>query len=85
MPGVTKGAPTQKYLERVLRRITLPGALFLGVVAVLPFVAGNVFSANAFTVLGSGLLIVVGVVKDTFFGLETELKLRGYDDALLVR
>ncbi|MEK7442640.1 MAG: preprotein translocase subunit SecY [Chloroflexota bacterium] len=85
VPGVTKGAPTQKYLERVLRRITLPGALFLGVVAVLPFVAGNVFSANAFTVLGSGLLIVVGVVKDTFFGLETELKLRGYDDALLVR
>jgi len=85
VPGVTKGAPTQKYLERVLRRITLPGAVFLGVVAVLPFVAGNVFGANAFTVLGSGLLIVVGVVKDTFFGLETELKLRGYDDALLVR
>lgn len=85
VPGVTKGSPTQKYLERVLRRITLPGAVFLGVVAVLPFVAGNIFGANAFTVLGSGLLIVVGVVKDTFFGLETELKLRGYDDALLVR
>jgi preprotein translocase subunit SecY len=48
-------------------------------------VAGNVLNANAFSVLGSGLLIVVGVVKDTFFGLETELKLRGYDDTLLVR
>ena len=85
VPGVTKGVPTQRYLNRVLQRITLPGAVFLGVVAILPFVAGNVLQANAFSVLGSGLLIVVGVVKDTFFGLETELKLRGYDDSLLVR
>ena len=85
VPGVTKGAPTQRYLTRVLQRITLPGAVFLGVVAVLPFLAGNVLNANAFSVLGSGLLIVVGVVKDTFFGLETELKLRGYDDTMLVR
>jgi len=85
VPGVTKGVPTQRYLNRVLQRITLPGAVFLGVVAILPFVAGNVLQASAFSVLGSGLLIVVGVVKDTFFGLETELKLRGYDDSLLVR
>jgi preprotein translocase subunit SecY len=85
VPGVTKGAPTQRYLTRVLQRITLPGAIFLGVVAVLPFLAGNALNANAFSVLGSGLLIVVGVVKDTFFGLETELKLRGYDDTMLVR
>jgi preprotein translocase subunit SecY len=85
VPGVTKGAPTQRYLNRVLQRITLPGAVFLGVVAVLPFLAGNALNANAFSVLGSGLLIVVGVVKDTFFGLETELKLRGYDDTMLVR
>jgi len=85
VPGVTKGAPTQKYLERVLRRITLPGALFIGVVAVLPFVVGNLIQTNSLSVMGSSLLIVVGVVKDTFFGLETELKLRGYDDSLLVR
>jgi len=85
VPGVTKGPPTQKYLERVLRRITLPGAIFLGVVAVLPFIAGNFLNASALSIMGSGLLIVVGVVKDTFFGLETELKLRGYDDTLLVR
>ena len=85
VPGVTKGAPTQRYLTRVLQRITLPGAIFLGIVAVLPFLAGNALNANAFSVLGSGLLIVVGVVKDTFFGLETELKLRGYDDTMLVR
>jgi preprotein translocase subunit SecY len=85
VPGVTKGPPTQKYLERVLRRITLPGALFIGIVAVLPFIVGNILGTNSLSVVGSSLLIVVGVVKDTFFGLETELKLRGYDDSLLVR
>ena len=88
IPGVTKGVPTQRYLTRVLRRITLPGAVFLGLVAVLPFIVGGVLrqgQAQSLLINGAGLLIVVGVVRDTFFGLETELKLRGYDDALLVR
>jgi preprotein translocase subunit SecY len=86
VPGVTKGAPTQRYLMRVLRRITLPGALFLGVVAVLPFLVQPVIpGAQSFSILSTGLLIVVGVVRDTFFGLDAELKLRGYDDSLLVR
>jgi preprotein translocase subunit SecY len=86
IPGVTKGAPTQRYLTRVLRRITLPGAVFLGIVAVLPFGVGSIFGQGHQLLINSaGLLIVVGVVRDTFFGLETELKLRGYDDSLLVR
>ncbi len=89
VPGVTKGVPTQRYLNKVLRRITLPGATLLGTVAVLPLLVGAMFlgvtgGGNAFFAIGSGLLIVVGVVKETFFGLETELKLRGYDDSLLV-
>lgn len=90
VPGVTKGAPTQRYLTRVLRRITLPGAVFLGLVAVLPFLAGLFFPAaggggnSLLTISSVGLLIVVGVVRDTFFGLEAELKLRGYDESLLV-
>ena len=71
---------------RVLRRITLPGAVFLGIVAVLPFlVRGFIPGAAQFSILSTGLLIVVGVVRDTFFGLDAELKLRGYDEALLVR
>jgi preprotein translocase subunit SecY len=45
---------------------------------------GVTSGGNAFFAIGSGLLIVVGVVKETFFGLQTELKLRGYDDQLLV-
>jgi preprotein translocase subunit SecY len=86
IPGVTKGAPTQKYLTKVLRRITLPGAVFLGVVAIMPFLVRPLIpAATNFSILSTGLLIVVGVVRDTFFGLDAELKLRGYDDALLVR
>jgi preprotein translocase subunit SecY len=41
IPGVNRGAPTQKYLTKVQRRITLPGALFLGIVAVLPYLLSN--------------------------------------------
>ncbi|MES0359351.1 MAG: preprotein translocase subunit SecY [Anaerolineales bacterium] len=89
IPGVSRGVPTQKYLTRVLRRITLPGALFLGVVAILPFLIGLIvpFGANTGLLLVSsaGLLIVVGVVRDTFFNIEAELKLHGYDDTLLIR
>ena len=89
IPGVSPGAPTQRYLTRVLRRITLPGALFLGFVAITPFIIGLIFNLGANTnillVSSSGLLIVVGVVRDTFFNINAELKLHGYDDTLLVR
>ncbi|MEK6220990.1 MAG: preprotein translocase subunit SecY [Chloroflexota bacterium] len=92
IPGVSRGAPTQRYLTRVLRRITLPGALFLGVVAVLPFIATRLIpvlsaggQSSTFLINSSGLLIVVGVVRDTFFNIEAELKVHGYDESLLVR
>ena len=90
VPGVTKGAATQRYLTRVLRRITLPGALFLGIVAIMPFIVGLFYkfgSSNQGLLLvsSSGLLIVVGVVRDTYRNIEAELKLRGYDSAVLVR
>jgi preprotein translocase subunit SecY len=89
IPGVSRGAPTQRYLTRVLRRITFPGAFFLGLVAVLPWLLGLIipFGQNydLLLVSSSGLLIVVGVVRDTFFNIDAELKLHGYDDTLLVR
>ncbi len=89
IPGVSRGAPTQKYLTKVLRRITLPGAVFLGLIAVMPFLLDLFlpFGQNSRLLLVSsaGLLIVVGVVRDTFFNIEAELKLHGYDDALLIR
>jgi preprotein translocase subunit SecY len=89
IPGVSRGSPTQKYLTRVLRRITFPGAFFLGLVAILPWLIGLVipFGQNESLLLvgSAGLLIVVGVVRDTFFTIEAELKLHGYDDTLLIR
>jgi preprotein translocase subunit SecY len=90
IPGVTKGAPTQRYLTRVLRRITLPGALFLGIVAVTPFLVGLIYpvggnQSGLLLISSAGLLIVVGVIRDTYRNIEAELKLRGYDSAVLVR
>jgi len=95
VPGVHTGAPTQKYLSTVQRRITLVGAVFLGVVAIMPFLLGlllQIFNLSAassqtgiFLVSSSGLLIVVGVVRDTFQNIDAELKLHGYQDSLLVR
>jgi preprotein translocase subunit SecY len=86
IPGITKGGPTQKYLTKVLRRITLPGALFLGIVAIMPFLVQPLLpGAGQLSILSTGLLIVVGVVRDTFFSLDAELKLRGYNDTLLVK
>jgi preprotein translocase subunit SecY len=80
----------------VLRRITFPGAFFLGTIAVLPFVIGAALTATGLSTFGasgsgtmlitsSGLLIVVGVVRDTFQNIDAELKLHGYDEKLLVR
>ena len=90
IPGVTKGVATQRYLTRVLRRITLPGAVFLGMVAVMPFLVGLIWpvggsNTGLLLVSSSGLLIVVGVIRDVYRSIEAELKLRGYDQALLVR
>jgi len=89
IPGVTKGPATQRYLTRVLRRITLPGALFLGIVAIMPFLVGLVWplgarSSGLLLVSSAGLLIVVGVIRDVYRSIEAELKLRGYDSAVLV-
>jgi preprotein translocase subunit SecY len=88
IPGVVRGAPTQKYLSKVQRRITLPGAVFLGLVAVLPyllgaFLPGSLKSSGLLLISSAGLLIVVGVVRDTFTIIETELKLHGYEESLI--
>ncbi|MHB8087334.1 MAG: preprotein translocase subunit SecY [Anaerolineaceae bacterium] len=86
IPGVVRGGPTQKYLSKVQRRITFPGAFFLGFVAVLPYILGAILplSQNTlFVISAAGLLIVVGVVRDTFTIIETELKVHGYDESII--
>lgn len=87
IPGVVRGGPTQRYLSKVQQRITLPGALFLALVATLPYIATNMLPISGrsglFLLTSSGLLIVVGVVRDTFTIIDTELKLHGYEDRLI--
>ena len=94
IPGVHTGATTQKYLSTVQRRITLVGAVFLGLIAILPFLIGLLLSSfgfaaanqtGIFLMTSSGLLIVVGVVRDTFQNIDADLKLHGYQESLLVR
>lgn len=84
IPGIRPGPRTEQYLNGVLGRITLVGALFLGLVAVLPFLAGVVFgggvgSFNTLIISSTGLLIVVGVVLDTMKQIEAQLMMRNYE------
>jgi len=79
IPGYRPGETTRKYLDDILRRITLGGALFLGVVAILPFIArvgGNQLLSSA------SLLIVVGVVLDTVRQIESQMVMRNYSGFL---
>ena len=86
IPGVVRGKPTQDYLTRVQRRITLPGAFFLGLVAVLPYILTFLLpegSNGVGLMQASGLLIVVGTIRETVELIETELRMHGYDDRLI--
>jgi preprotein translocase subunit SecY len=82
IPGIRPGARTADYLNRVLRRITLVGALFLGVVAVLPFFVRTFTPVQQMIITSTGLLIVVGVVIDTMKQLEAQLLMRHYEGFL---
>jgi preprotein translocase subunit SecY len=82
IPGIRPGARTAEYLNRVLRRITLVGALFLGAVAVLPFFASRLTPMQTMIITSTGLLIVVGVVIDTMKQLEAQLLMRHYEGFL---
>jgi preprotein translocase subunit SecY len=80
VPGIRPGRPTEDYLTGVTRRITLAGALFLGIVAVMPGMVQLVgVRANVLVISSAGLLIVVGVVIDTMRQLEAQLLMRHYE------
>ncbi|MGH7644507.1 MAG: preprotein translocase subunit SecY, partial [Gemmatimonadales bacterium] len=78
IPGVKPGAATADYIDEVLSRITLPGALFLTFVAMLPIVVFNTLNMP-FGFGGTALLIVVGVALDTVQQIQQHLLLRHYD------
>ncbi len=79
VPGIRPGRPTGEYIMRVLVRITWAGALFLGIVAVIPYLATNWFGITSLTISSTGMLIVVGVVLDTMKQLEAQLLMRNYE------
>src|SRR5215217_8266482 len=79
VPGVRPGRNTAIYLMRVLTRITLIGALFLGFVAILPFVASQITGVQTLLLSATSLLIVVGVAIDTMRQLEAQLMMRNYE------
>ncbi|MDA0300930.1 MAG: preprotein translocase subunit SecY [Chloroflexi bacterium] len=79
IPGIRPGRPTSEYITRVLVRITWGGALFLGFVAVLPFLATRLTDVQALQISAAGLLIVVGVVIDTMRQIEAQMMMRNYE------
>ncbi len=81
IPGVRPGRPTAEFLDRILARLTFPGALYLAAVAALPTVLINQTAAN-FYFGGTSLLIVVGVALDTMKQLESQLMMRNYEGFL---
>lgn len=77
VPGIRPGQPTADYLSKIINRIVLVGAIFLGVLAILPIVASN-FTQIDIALGGTSLLIVVGVALDTVRSLESQLMMRHY-------
>jgi preprotein translocase subunit SecY len=79
IPGIRPGPMTAQYLKRVVNRITLAGALFLGIIAVLPLVMQGFTRTQALTIGGTGLLIVVSVILETMKQIDAQLTLREYE------
>ncbi len=79
IPGIRPGAPTASYLNYIITRITLAGAVFLGLIAVLPSFAQGISNVATLTIGGTGILIVVSVVLETTRQFETMLVTRSYE------
>ena len=80
IPGIRPGRPTERHLDRVLSRITLAGALFLGIIALLSYYVPVITGVTSFTVVGgTSLLILVGVALDTMQQIEAHLVMRQYE------
>jgi preprotein translocase subunit SecY len=85
IPGIRPGPPTAQYLDRVLTRLTLPGSLYLAVIAVLPSIFINHFGfsqATSRALGGTSVLIVVGVALDTMRQMEAQMMMRNYEGFL---
>lgn len=79
IPGIRPGKPTAEFLYRVLNRIILVGAIFLGIIAVLPFIVQSATGIQSLAIGGTGLLIVVSVVLETMKQVNAQLVMRDYE------
>lgn len=79
VPGIRPGTPTAQYLNYIITRITLAGALFLGTIAIFPTLANGATGSTNLLVGGTGILIVVSVVLETIKSIEAQLVMRNYD------
>ncbi|MEI6627529.1 MAG: preprotein translocase subunit SecY [bacterium] len=79
IPGIRPGTHTAHYLQSVVNRVTLAGALFLGIVAVLPLITAQITHTQALVVGGTSLLIVVSVVIESIKQINSQLEMRDYD------
>lgn len=79
IPGIRPGLSTKQYLEKILYRITSVGAIFLGLIAILPAIVSSVTGIQNLLIGGTGILIVVSVILETFKTVEAQLVMRSYD------
>ncbi len=79
IPGIRPGKHTKEYLDKVIKHITWAGAIFLALVAVMPFLAREITNVQVIQLSSLGMLIVVGVVLDTMKQLEAQLVMRRYE------
>jgi preprotein translocase subunit SecY len=82
IPGIRPGPPTQAYLAKILNRITLPGSLFLAVIALLPSLVLAFWNINQFPFGGASILITVGVALETMKQIDSQLMMRNYEGFL---
>lgn len=79
IPGIRPGSATKQYLENILYKITSVGALFLGVIAILPALVSRATGIQNIIIGGTGILIVVSVVLETFKMMEAQMVMKSYD------
>ncbi len=78
VPGFRPGKPTADFIQKVLSKITMFGALFLAVIALLPIITGNIIGRSSLSLGGTSVIIVVGVALETVKALEAQMLMRHY-------
>ena len=78
IPGYRPGKPTSEFIQKVLNRITMFGAIYLGIVAICPLIVGKIIGNSSLAIGGTSVIIVVGVALETVKALENQMLMRQY-------